>query len=295
MEAALWGRAENVEVLLRYNPEKASKDRSGYTALDFAAPHVRNSKERSRRTAERSREDTYEADKQRRMIVRMLEDQPARSSISFAPSNHQDDDIRFLSLHKSSQTSSFKFCAPIADFPVSCLNKTVGRLDRGHPFPHTDAMSGCKHSGKGLDVISGERWTEEVFRVCQLVGHELPTRSGDSGRPGSFYASHAEKHLIAYFLSKHVFLEDEIPEDDLETTVRNLDALFLAEAPGETTEVDLEAPERGRYLRDLYLARPPVELRSATILVSSKVCENCRDFVKKVEMSYGLTIRVKYC
>lgn len=242
MEAALWGRAENVEVLLRYNPEKASKDRSGYTALDFAAPHVRDSKERSRRTAERSREDTYEADKQRRVIVRMLEDQPAKSSISFAPPNHQDDDISCCSFKKSAQTSSIKFCAPNANIPVTWHSKTVGRLDRGHPFQHTYAMSGWTHKGEDLDVIRGERWTEE----------------------------------------------------ELEITVRNPDVLVLAGAPGETTEVGLHSPERGRDLRDLYLARPPVEMRRATILVSSTVCDNCRDFVKKVEMSYGLTIRVKH-
>lgn len=45
MEAALRGRTEIAKLHLQNNADEAIKDRSAYIALDFAAPHTRNSEE----------------------------------------------------------------------------------------------------------------------------------------------------------------------------------------------------------------------------------------------------------
>lgn len=129
---------------------------------------------------------------------------------------------------------------------VSSPSKTVGRLEQRHPFPPMYSVSGYTHTGDDLVTISVEKWTGEVFKICRLVQHELPTRFWDSGPPGSYYDSHAEKQLIAYYLSKHVILEDEVADENLETIISKLDALALAfaGAPSETTTLGSKPTER---------------------------------------------------
>ena len=192
------------------------------------------------------------------------------------PANSLDDDLDFLSFHKSPETSSIKVCAPVDDILVSNQTKTVGRLERGPAFPVIYAKSGSIHDGEDLVTISGEHWIEEVFRLRRMIKHSLP-RDPRDGSLGSYYACPAEKQLVAYFLRKHVFLRDEIGEDDGETTVMALYALVLAEALGDNAADGPQAT--GGNLRDLHTARPPVSLQRATILVSSEVCVDCRAFV----------------
>lgn len=70
-------------------------------------------------------------------------------------------------------------------------------------------MSGWAHN-ENVTVVSGRDWTNDVVRISHLIGHTLsPDSWKDRGEPGRFNASHAEKQLIAYFISKHSFLPDE--------------------------------------------------------------------------------------
>lgn len=126
---------------------------------------------------------------------------------------------------------------------------------RADPFPTIGAMSGRGHD-EGVVKIGGESWTDEVFRICNAIDFLLQPHRHDGRRPRNSSACHAEKQLIAYFISKHAFLQDNF--------------------------------RGGRQLHDLFLARPPIGLRAATILVSSDVCFDCVNFGMKVEVALGL-------
>lgn len=271
MEAALWGRAGNARTLLEYGADKTLRDCHGRTASDLASSSDENSDEREARAGRVYREIAYNADRQRKAIVRLLQDQPAPSQIPLSTADSIDPDYHHFSFHKSPQTSSIELSAPTRSFTVPRKTQTTARLDRGLPFPPIDAMSGWGHYGEGLIMISGRNWTEEVFRICRLVGHQLTARSGcDQGRTGWFSACHAEKQLVAYLLSKHTFSDDETLEG---------------------AENEHGNRPTAPALRELYLAQPPVSLRTATILVSRKECLDCVDFISAVETHFNLTIR----
>lgn len=76
-------------------------------------------------------------------------------------------------------------------------------------------MSGWAHHDEQNVTISGKRWTDEVFVICESIGHILaPVSEMDQGRPGRWHACHAEKQLVAFFVALHVFLEDELLNED---------------------------------------------------------------------------------
>ena len=50
-----------------------------------------------------------------------------------------------------------------------------------------------------------------------------------------------------------------------------------------------------RKLKELYLVRPPVTLREATILVNRVVCADYEAFVRQVESTLGLSFRLQRC
>ena len=69
-------------------------------------------------------------------------------------------------------------------------------------------MSGWSH-GQTVPLIAGLDWTPEVIRIASIIGRAMATDRKDGGVAGQYHACHAEKQLIAYFISKHVFLEPE--------------------------------------------------------------------------------------
>jgi len=76
-------------------------------------------------------------------------------------------------------------------------------------FPPIDAMSGWRYCEEGLITLSGGDWTEEVFRICWLVGYQLPAMPGcNQEHAGRFFACHTEKQLVAYLLSHHTFFDE---------------------------------------------------------------------------------------
>lgn len=67
MEAALWGRAENVGILLAAGADKDMKDREGRRAIDFTTQSEENKEERYVRSGGEYQfynEDSYDADGQ---------------------------------------------------------------------------------------------------------------------------------------------------------------------------------------------------------------------------------------
>lgn len=172
----------------------------------------------------------------------------------------------------------------LANFDVPGRNKTIGILFRSElndtsAFPPVAAMSGWSHEPSSeLNVqIAGRKWTDEVVYLCQTTGNGLPRHEYDRGRPGQYYACHAEKQLIAYLVSKHVFLPcDTDDEADFGMSSLSLD--------------DQSLREKARKLVDI---EPPQRLRNAVILVSRRVCDDCCAFVAAVNEALGLNIEVR--
>lgn len=123
-EAALWGRLENVQVLLRYGASKrleCVRDGKRLRAVDFARPLPGNQEERYRRAGGKHavyREVAYERDQDRRAIVCLLQDEPQaqrelRTLQGFAFTNPPSDE-NMLTL--------------VAHFDIPNRWKTVGVL-----------------------------------------------------------------------------------------------------------------------------------------------------------------------
>lgn len=277
-EAALWGRLESVKILLKYGADKNLECvRAGrrLRAVDFARPLLANQKERYNRAGGRHavyREIAYERDQDRKAIVCLLQDE-------------MDADPNQRSLHGFAFTSDENLLTLIAKFDVPNKLKTIGVLYRGSWLPTVAAMSGWGHHE--LDdsnvQISGRTWTNEVRRLCELegVGHDLPPDEKDQGEPGQFYACHAEKQLIAYFVHKHLFLPFELIQD---------------RSDGEWDDEwhDEWEQEREHKRKLLALAdkatKPPLTLKKAAIMVSRSICPDCGLFVERINRALGLEI-----
>ena len=265
MEAALWGRYENVEHLLGHGANKYLIDDHRLKAIDLANPSDRNEEERYWRSGGEHqvyKEITYTANQARRMIVSILKDDLGDQLLATTKENVED---RFF--QKSS--SRVKLFAPIADYEISSPHKTIARLERGGKYPSIAAMSGWSH-GPTVPLVSGKDWTAEVVRIAKIIGHALVPDSWDRGIPGQFHACHAEKQLVAYFISKHMFLQTE------------------TRAPEKAFEY-LE----GGTLHELAAQVPPVLLKQASILVSSPPCGDCECFTRVVNAKLNLRITVE--
>lgn len=272
-EAALWGRLQSVKALLRFGADqKLECVRSGLRlrAVEFAKPSRENQIERHRRTPH---EKTFERDRDREAIVCLLQndtEQLNRSVSGFAfTSSSSPEGLRTL----------------IAQFEVPKKKKAIGVLYRGSQLPCIAAMSGWGYQDlqQRNIQIAGKDWTNEVRRLCDTVGHRLaPKHPEDQGMPGQFNACHAEKHLIAFFVHRHLFLPDEVGKDT-KSAESSLDAAF--------SSLDLKQTEENkRKLSALQEAEPLVSLKRATIMVCRKICFDCKKFVAKTNKTLGLNI-----
>lgn len=113
-------------------------------------------------------------------------------------------------------------------------------------------MSGRGHDqDPGMNVqIAGESWTAGVLRLCEVTGHKLQQHEYDRGVPGQYHACHAEKQLIAFYISRHLFLPHKTehhPEDDMGD---NLDDFLAGLALSEPTRRAFEQLEKEREHRE---------------------------------------------
>ncbi|UKZ88194.1 uncharacterized protein TrAFT101_003956 [Trichoderma asperellum] len=289
MEAALWGRLDNVKHLLDHGADKSVQCvQKGvkHRAIDFARYNKDNHKERYDRSGGKHqvyKEVTYERDEEREAIVRELSDEAA-----------DDDDygqasvLRLQGFASTTVIDGGAIISMLANFDVPRKNKTIGILFRSDSndtsaFPPTAAMSGWSHEpNSDLNVqIAGREWINEVFYLCQITGHRLPERmKPDQGRPGQFYACHAEKQLIAYLVSRHVFLPHDIEEEDF----------GLANLSLNEFQDDQSPRQRVRELKNI---EPPQRLKNAVIFVTRAVCDDCRVFAKRINETLGLNIEVR--
>ena len=278
MEAALWGCVKNVGILLAHGADKNLQDADGRSALSFTQTNRLNTKEWEKCDCLQV-EDTCEAVWRRHEIAALLEGKEL-TRVNLAPTIRAD-----RAYYKPPNENEVILLEPCARFQVGDSIKTLARLIRGSPFSDVNAMSGWDHEGDDpqCDIISGRKWTQQVRRICRLIGYELAAEEEkDQGVRGSYNASHAEKQLIAYFINRHIFLEDEL---ESKKYVEQLKSDLHGDCEFQRMALDYIAK---RSLEDFWKARPPLALGGATILVSSKICPDCLRFIREVEKNFNV-------
>ncbi|KAI8939285.1 hypothetical protein NX059_005111 [Plenodomus lindquistii] len=209
MEAALWGRIESVKALLHANADKGLRDYEDRCAIDLAQRTRNNEKERYRRSRYAAADRVPERDGDRRHIVILLGDPvDAKKQHRYTgPLSESERDKYWF--RKNESEMAITFYGPIQSYRVPRITKTAAVLDRGDQFVRISATSGWGAGALPLNDRARPTWIDHVYYVASIVGHELrdaPKPHMDQGRPGQFYACHAEMKLIAYFIDRHLFL-----------------------------------------------------------------------------------------
>lgn len=241
MEASLWGRLETAQILLSRGADKNLQDKKNRRALDLTQPTLRNRKERHTVAGgvwgdsfdePIYKEDFVSREADRREIARIL----GKITPPVGDREPQEPDATAHSFRRSTNGFSITqyWHGPVRQHLISRSFKTIAVLERGSPFPPVVAMSGWGHSQCSSTRVSGRNYTGKVFRLAEIVGHDLAVSdSKDHGIRGQHYASHAEKQLIAYFIDRHVFL----PED------KTSDPRFQEQIGGEKSEIAILASQ----------------------------------------------------
>ncbi|KAI9859999.1 MAG: hypothetical protein M1813_006346 [Trichoglossum hirsutum] len=256
MEAALWGRLDNVKLLMNGGADKSLCDYEKHRAADLAQPTRKNQLERLltaggsggiSRCEPIYKEDTFNRDADRREIVRLLVGDDVKSKTGYG-SPPTISEYKDYSFRRSPNDQSIVFRGPIANYPVTSDYKTVARLERGGQFPIIAAMSGWVHHDERPSIrISGRYWTDEVIRIAAVIGHDLTQDFRDHGSPGRFHASHAEKQLIAYFIDRHVFLpRDRVPKAELEASITRVEDQLMDRSCSSVLIRQLRGLERAK-------------------------------------------------
>lgn len=232
MEAALWGRLESVKALLNSNAEKRLRDHHGRCAIDLAQPARKNEKERQWRSTSAAADSVRERDRDRRHIVILLGDSNAETQYAYTGplSNSERDNYYF---RKSQSEMAITLCGPIQRYDVPRITKTAAVLERGKQFVPVSATSGWGIDALPPNYKTGPDWIQQVYYIASTVGHKLqvaPDPSWDQGTPGQYFASHAEKKLIAYFLDKHTFMpQDREPNETLRDSILDVEDILAIE------------------------------------------------------------------
>lgn len=281
MEAALWGRRETVRILLEHSADKTLQDQAGKRAIDLAQTLEENEKERERR-AEENTERPYQARQDRNDIVRMLTDWSTQDD---APNGQRS---RYVP-----QIGSIELVTPIAQPANTDENADgwnhIAVLDRGEQFPPVNASSRVIDGAKVI-VVGGQSLWQLVVKIASLVGHQLTLEPNqDRDEPSRFSASHAEKQLIAYFVDKHLFLPDDVIDNELFDQLLRDDQFDygVSDNEGDAGEAQKIA------LTELKRVQPPVCLKRATIVTSAAACPECEDFCRRVNLQFGIELSLK--
>lgn len=229
MEAALWGRIESVRALLNANADKRLRDHEGRCAMDLALPARKNEKERYRRSPAKS---VPERDSDRRHIVVLLSDSNAEKQYGYTGPLSESERNKY-GFRKSQSEMAITLYGPIRSYRVPRINKTAAVLDRGNQFARISATSGWGADALPENYKTGPHWIDQVYYIAFTIGHKFqdaPYPHWDQGKPGQYFASHAEKKLIAYFIDRHVFMpQDREPDQKLEDSILEVED-SLAEA-----------------------------------------------------------------
>ncbi|KAJ4334112.1 hypothetical protein N0V95_009243 [Ascochyta clinopodiicola] len=225
MEAALWGRVENVKLLLEANVDKLAQDHEGRSALDLAQPTPANEKERYDQCEAAAAEKVPQWDQCRRQIAILLGSQSRNLHDYTAPlpANKRAE----YYFEKSEVDRTIILRGPITKFNVERIDKTAAILDRGGQFPRITATSGWGKDALPVNIEYRPSWTTSVFTIASTVGHQLSAHKYDQGKKGRYFASHSEKKLIAYFIEKHVFTpQDHDYDEELQQSLQGVAELL---------------------------------------------------------------------
>ena len=82
---------------------------------------------------------------------------------------------------------------------------TIRRLVYSSHLSATSSMSWSNNYRPLPQMLDNGLWTDKVRNLYDITGFSLTT--DDRGRvfPGSFYACHAEKQLVAHYIDQHFF------------------------------------------------------------------------------------------
>ncbi|KAF2020005.1 hypothetical protein BU24DRAFT_448374 [Aaosphaeria arxii CBS 175.79] len=273
MEAALWGRTGNVEALLKGNADKRLRDNEGRCAVDLAQPAPKNEEERYRRSQFAAADNVLECNRHRRSIVVLLGDSNADKQYQYTEPPSESERIKY-SFKKSQSEMAITLHGPIRSYPVPRISKTAAVLDRGGQFKQISATSGWGVDALPPSPTNRPHWVEQVYHIASVVGHVLPDAPNpdwDQDRSGQYYASHAEKKLIAYFIERHVFLpQDRQPDRNLEDSIIEIeDIIAEGEDSFATWKKLFEADDR--LLGDAYDAREVERLKHEIHVVEEEL------------------------
>ncbi|KAL8832503.1 MAG: hypothetical protein Q9191_000230 [Dirinaria sp. TL-2023a] len=119
-------------------------------------------------------------------------------------------------LHGRNKTENTNLITVAADYRVPHIAKTAAVLDREVQFDPIGAISDW-----GIDALPPNKktesyWIKQVFYIAFIIDHAFQDASDpscDQDIPEQYFASHAEKKLIAYFMNRHVFLSQDKESD----------------------------------------------------------------------------------
>ncbi|KAI9146774.1 Serine/threonine-protein phosphatase 6 regulatory ankyrin repeat subunit B [Paramyrothecium foliicola] len=273
MEAALWGRQKAVDYLLQHGADPHAKDHKGRNAYFYSRPSKKTV--RMREVFDHYQE-SLEAETNRRIIAMSLQ------RFEHVPEAEEDGLSNqtkrgFFVTDNTGWSTQIRFYEQSTIYDVPDRYKTVARLDRGKMFPIVSATSGWRTDFAVGHVLDNRMWRDHVLELCHLTGYSLPLDDRDeSGLPGSYNASHAEKKLIAYYINEHFIL----PSNLIQTA-------GLRET-GQWAQRELG-------LQHLVLLAPSVPRLRAGIRVSRVICSDCDRFISHVRSVLGIDFMVEHC
>ncbi|KAH8718803.1 hypothetical protein HC256_003432 [Beauveria bassiana] len=283
MEAAFWGRLENVQILLDRGANamlKCIHDGRSKTAQELAENTRSNAWIRRRRVRGPTCEslvnnDTYARDCDRDDIRHLLHGRMFKDPT--VPAHLALQAFAFRKDKKVPELLSFTTYYSLFD-----EWKAVAVLHRGPNLPDVSAMSGWAHDGESdKPFISGHEWTAKVLSLSRRSDFQLQPSVRDDDKVGRYEASHAEKQLFAYLTDRHWFIKDEmiLPDqmDELAESAANLDIQDSDEARSRQRE-----RVRKEKLGKLYEIGPADGLKEAVIMANKPNCEECKRFIQEV-------------
>ncbi|KGQ06145.1 Ankyrin-3 [Beauveria bassiana D1-5] len=286
MEAAFWGRLENVQILLDGGANamlKCIHDGRSKTAQELAENTRSNAWIRRRRVGGPTCEslvndDTYARDCDRDDIRHLLRGRMFKDPT--VPAHLALQGFAFRKDKEVPGLSSFTTYYSFFD-----KRKAAAVLHRGRNLPDVSAMSGWAHDDESdKPFVSGNEWTAKALSLSQRFNLQLQPSEHDGDKVGRYEASHAEKQLIAYLIDRHWFMEDEmiLPDqmDELAESAANLDIQDSDEARSRQRE-----RVRKEKLGKLYEIRPADRLKEAAIMANKPICEECERFIQGVRPS----------
>ncbi|KAF7882803.1 uncharacterized protein EAF02_006166 [Botrytis sinoallii] len=177
------------------------------------------------------------------------------------PKNINPDHSRWFRYRHNSINQHVELCQlvpqVVQSYPIQREKTTIARLNI-NGLHRCTAASGWDQPFQKNDIISNLTWTSQVEELCKIINHKLPHQKDlDYGFPGRYHACHAEKQLIAWYLYENTLAGHQ---------------------------VNTKLPNTLPY-RELKASAP----RGALIVVSRKICKDCKEFIEKVRKHFEIS------